>query len=184
MALGLPPSFFFVEFGLSGVDFRCNFDVYTHAAATFLVLHDAMSTDTCSTNLQSTELILQNSWGENWTLGWEIPVSPSPLYETLLHVVQPRYKPIDIIEDFYKRTLRGTLCNESDIHSSMICAYSVCTCNTYTKRLLCTCILEDTHLCCQPQNIVTDLLLLCIGTYRFCTYHIIIQNSKVIVNCM
>ena len=45
---------------LSEVDFRYNFDVYTHAAVTFLV-HDAMSID--STNSQSIQLILQNSWG-------------------------------------------------------------------------------------------------------------------------
>ena len=60
-----PPS----RISLSEVDFRYNFDVYTHAAVTFWV-HSAMSID--STNTQSIQLILQNSWGEgNWTLGWE-----------------------------------------------------------------------------------------------------------------
>ena len=62
-----PPQKIFVEFGLSEVDFRYNFDVYTHAAVTFWV-YDAISID--STNSQSIQLILQNSWwGGNWTLG-------------------------------------------------------------------------------------------------------------------
>ena len=67
---GLPPRFFFVEFGLSELDFRYNFDVYTHAAVTFWV-HDAMSID--STNSQSIQLILQNSWGETGPWGGQNP---------------------------------------------------------------------------------------------------------------
>ena len=56
----------FVEFGLSEIDFRYNFDVYTHTAVTFW-LHDAMSID--STNSQSIQLFYINSWGEELDLG-------------------------------------------------------------------------------------------------------------------
>ena len=78
--LGAFPKKIFVEFSLSEVDFKYNFDVYTHAA-TFWV-HAAMSID--STNSHSIQLILQNSWGgggggkKTWTLGGEIPPPPPP----------------------------------------------------------------------------------------------------------